>query len=363
LNDIFAVQEAIATDVVRQLEPKLVDTSLQVTPHDPEAYSLLLQGNYLSNDPDKQRLKDSIQLYEKALGIEPGLADAWFGIADAYDTLGTIGAMPSSEAQRLASEAAQLGAAIEPESGRGQLLLGWTLFNYEADYAEAARRFDRAISLAPTDARTVEFVSSFLATLGRLEPAIGLMQYAVSRDPVDAIAHNNLGVLQRWNGQTENARKSLSTALKLLPEFSGAEYEIGLTYIQDEQPGRALEHFKKESSEPFGLVGTVMALHALGSYEEANSVADELIQKYGDYVGFYIAQAEAFRNKNDSAFEWLRKAMKDGNHGLSTANVEPMLENLHGDPRWLPLLRELGTSSEQLAVIEFDLPATLIPAR
>ena len=31
----------------------------------------------------------------------------------------------------------------------------------------------------------------------------------------------------------------------------------------------------------------------------------------------------------------------------------PTLDRLHGDPRWLPLLRKMGVAPEQLAKIEF----------
>ena len=31
-----------------------------------------------------------------------------------------------------------------------------------------------------------------------------------------------------------------------------------------------------------------------------------------------------------------------------------MFSNIHTDPRWLPFLRDLGVSPEQLAAIKFD---------
>ena len=62
----------------------------------------------------------------------------------------------------------------------------------------------------------------------------------------------------------------------------------------------------------------------------------------------------AFRGEADRAFEWLDKAVSYRDPGLAEIAVQPWFANLHQDPRWLPLLRKLGKSSEQLAAIKFD---------
>ena len=67
-----------------------------------------------------------------------------------------------------------------------------------------------------------------------------------------------------------------------------------------------------------------------------------------------IAYVLAYRGEADRAFEWLDKAVKYRDTGLGTMPVDPMLESLHSDPRWLPLLRRLGKAPEQLAAIKFD---------
>ena len=39
--------------------------------------------------------------------------------------------------------------------------------------------------------------------------------------------------------------------------------------------------------------------------------------------------------------------------GLTGIATEPLLSNIHDDPRWLPFLESIGKSPEQLAAIEF----------
>jgi len=40
--------------------------------------------------------------------------------------------------------------------------------------------------------------------------------------------------------------------------------------------------------------------------------------------------------------------------GLSLTAVMWSFDNVHSDPRWLPFLRKIGLSPEQLAAIKFD---------
>ena len=70
--------------------------------------------------------------------------------------------------------------------------------------------------------------------------------------------------------------------------------------------------------------------------------------------GYNIAYVLAYRGETDRAFEWLDKAVAYKDLGLSEIMVEPLLINLHEDPRWLPFLRKIGKAPEQLAAIKFD---------
>ena len=44
----------------------------------------------------------------------------------------------------------------------------------------------------------------------------------------------------------------------------------------------------------------------------------------------------------ENAIRWLRKAMEQRNTSFVLAGVDPKLEPLHGDPRFLELLRSVG---------------------
>ena len=58
-------------------------------------------------------------------------------------------------------------------------------------------------------------------------------------------------------------------------------------------------------------------------------------------MSYNLAYVLAYRGEPDRAFEWLEKAVKYRDTALGATPFDPMLESLHSDPRWLPLLRRL----------------------
>jgi len=50
----------------------------------------------------------------------------------------------------------------------------------------------------------------------------------------------------------------------------------------------------------------------------------------------------AWRGERDAAIEWLERAREQRDAGLTLLKVDTLLRNLHGDPRYLALLKKIG---------------------
>ena len=110
---------------------------------------------------------------------------------------------------------------------------------------------------------------------------------------------------------------------------------------------------QQESFEAYRLLGLVEAHYALGDQTASDAVLNELIGKYGREWAYSIAYVLAYRGEADRAFEWLHKAVEDGDPGLTNIVVQPEFGNIQSDPRWLPFLESIGKSPAQLDAIEF----------
>jgi hypothetical protein len=68
----------------------------------------------------------------------------------------------------------------------------------------------------------------------------------------------------------------------------------------------------------------------------------ELIAKYHAGGAYQIAQAYAFRNQSDEAFQWLDRAYAQRDGGLIGTKVDPSFKSLHNDPRFAAFLKKLN---------------------
>jgi hypothetical protein len=99
------------------------------------------------------------------------------------------------------------------------------------------------------------------------------------------------------------------------------------------------------------MIGLPMAYHALGRKADSDAALAALIAKWEKESPSSIAYVYGYRGESDQAFEWFDKAVADP--GLAVIVRSNLLDNIHGETRWLAFLRKVGKAPEQLAKIEF----------
>jgi len=353
LEDVFAVQDEIAAAVVDRLEVTLLGAAPKAEATDPEAYALFLQGRQLGRQRTAEGLQRSVETLERAINIQPDYVQAWGELARQYTTQVGSGLRPIDEGHELAREAANRALAIDPGYAPAIAHLGLVAMAHDGDLATAARHYQRALALSPTNMEIMADAATLLQSLGRLEEATALKEHAVARDPVNPRGHHNMGNAYRWGGRWDEAIASYETALILSPGYIGAQTGIGQALLGMGDAEASLEAIRLESSRPWQLIGLAMANYALGHSTESDAALADLIDEWGRDAAYNIAYVLAFRGEADRAFEWLTKAVGYNDPGLSEIVVENTFASIQGDPRWMPFLEGIGKSPDQLASIEF----------
>jgi TolB-like protein/Flp pilus assembly protein TadD len=356
LDDVFAVQDEIAADVVRQLKLKILDAPPRVRETTPQAYALYLQAVQMARKRSRDGYVQSDSLLRSVQAADPHYAPAWSLLASNLINEVTIGMQTKDQGFPRAREAALRALEIDPEFARAHASLG-SIAIFQSDLAAAAEHFQRALELDPTDLFVLGNSSAVLKSLGRLDDAIALDEAVVLRDPVNTNWSFNLACAQNWAGRYDQAIVSLRTVLSLSPEFGGAHLVLGESLLGKDDGAGALAEIRQEASEPFRMMGLPMAFHALGRTSDSDTALTALITRYGKDAPYDIAYVYAYRGDRDRAFEWLDKAAAGQDPSLVLILVENLFANLHSDPRWLPFLRKLGKGPEQLEKITFRTPA------
>jgi len=363
LTDIFAIQDGIASDVVKNLQIKLLGAVPTVRATDPKAYALYLQARQLGNQSTADAFKSSDALLQQAIAIDPHYAPAWVALARNFTNEAATGMLPNDQGLRQAREAAEKALAIDPDNAPAQGLLG-TIALDQNDLPGAARHFERALALDPTDLGALGNSSGLLQALGRRSQAIAVDEYEVARDPVNPRALVIMGTDYVFAGRYDDAIGKFRTALSMSPGFGGAHFYLGDALLLNGDAPAALAAMQGETVEELRLVGRALVYHALGKKAPADSALTALIAKYAKDHPYDIASVYAYRGEVDPAFAWLAKAMQADDGNLPFTQTDPLLITLRADPRWLPFLRKIGHAPEQLAKIPFTvtLPRAAGPA-
>jgi TolB-like protein/Tfp pilus assembly protein PilF len=352
LDDIFAIQDEIAGDVVKQLKVTLLGAAPKARQTDPQAYAYFLRAAQLARQRTRDGFAQADVLLQRTLAIDPAYAPAWTALAFNYVLETVFTQRPAEEGYRLADEAVRKALAFDPDYAPAYSLLGRVAVS-RGDLAEAARQYEHALALDPANVDILIGSARLRRALGRPEEEIAILESLIERDPVNTVSWSNLILCYRYSGRIDESIAAGRTVLELSPDRGVVRYNLGVSLLAAGKPEAALEEFQKESVVAWRRVGLPMAYHALGRKAESDAALAELIAKDAKDAAFNIAYVLAFRGEVDRAFEWLDKAVENHDTALAETASEPLFRSLWNDPRWLPFLRRIGKAPEQLAAIPF----------
>jgi len=130
--------------------------------------------------------------------------------------------------------------------------------------------------------------------------------------------------------------------LFLSPGWVGAQYRLGRVLLAQGDAPAALLAMEQETGDFYRLTGIAIVQHALGDTEASDAALKKMIEVWGVTGAYQVAEVYAFRGEIDDAFDWLERAHDNRDAGMTNLLLDPLLANLHDDPRWEPLLDKMG---------------------
>jgi eukaryotic-like serine/threonine-protein kinase len=341
LDDIFAVQDDIAKAVSAAMRVTLVGVTEDKRTVNPESYALALRAHQSSLLMTKESLVTAVELYQRAIAIDPDNSRAWAGLSYAYGLRAAFGHGSYEIDYRKARETAEKALALDellPEAHEAMSLVRASL---ELQFKEGEQEIRRAYALAPNNSSIVSHFARFLVYRGMFDEAMRLAKQSVELDPLSPSAHMNRASIFAFAGQLEDAELSYLRTLELSPDMTSVRALYCSLLVRQGRLPEALEMAQKERSTGYRTCALAIVYHALGRRADSENALSLLIGE-GEQWGLQIALVHAFRGESDKAFEWLERSYELRDSGLLVAKVQAFLKPLHADPRWPIFLKKIG---------------------
>ena len=291
LEDVFAIQDEIATSIVTALRVVLSDEEKRAVEKAPtenvEAYEYYLRGRKFFHQMRRTGMQFSRRMFERAIETDPRYALAYAGIADCCSFLYMWwdGSKANLEGAVTASRKA---LDLDPELAEAHASRGFALTLGRA-YEEARREFETALRLNPKLYEAHYLYARACVQEGKLQEAVQHYEDAARVRPEDyqavLLMQGPLNGLGRKADALAALRRGLQIAekhLELNPDDARALYLGGGGLVQLGEPARALEWAKRAHAidpEDSAVLYNVACVYSLaGMMDEALGFLDRAIQ-------------------------------------------------------------------------------------
>jgi serine/threonine-protein kinase len=349
MTDVFAIQDEITLAIVKQLKVTLLAKekgAVLAKKHESiESYNLYLKGRfYWAQRP--QGIARAIECFDQAIDKDPTFARARAGLADCYVTLGSWenGTLRPIEAMAKAKQAASKALEFDNRLAEAHTTLAYRTTHHDWDWATADAQFKRAFELNPNYALCHHWYSHYLTAVGRIEESLSASRRCLELDPLDLVINIHMAWHYQFARQYEQAVEQCWKTSELHPNSFWPAYFFGLAFEQQGQIDRAAEEFQIAVKMSGDVTFASAALgHLYGTIDkaaEARAVFNELSERSKSvYVPAYdIALVCAGLGWKDQALEYLFQAYQERSGWMTYLNVDPRLDPLRSDPRFIDLL-------------------------
>jgi len=351
LEDVFAIQDEIAREIVKALKIKLLSEKgaplVKNYTENLQAYNLYLQGRYFWNKRTAGDMKKALDRFDQAIALDPNYAPAYVGLADCYTLLPEYGGSSKKDILPKARAAVSKALAIDDTLAEAHTSLA-NILAHEWNWAGAEREFQRAIELNPNYATAHHWYFILLRSLGRLDEARNEIKRAMELDPLSLIINGCWADTFYVRKEYDQAIREIRRTLEIDPNFAQARVTLGECYVQKGMFEEAIAEFQKGrilSGDPLYGSGDLGYAYALaGKKGPAMDVIADLqaLSKQGYSVNSDIAFIYYGLGDKGRAFEWLGKACEEREDGMRNLKSEPVWDGLRSDPRFKSLLKKMN---------------------
>lgn len=350
-TDIFAMQDAIGEGVGKLLQARFDVTSgtpdSALGTNDEEAYRLYLQGMYFYDKRTRVDAYKAVEVLEKAVRLDPNYARAWAGLAHAHRYLINLGGVTVNihDETRRSIAAVNKALALDADVSEAHSALCDNKMYYEYDFVGAEAACKRAIELKPGSPLARNTYGRFLMSRGRWDEAIAEFKTAIELEPTSYFHQIVYLTCLAQARRYDEAARQMDRLAELNPgnAFRLYWHNAG-SLLTHEDPPAAFERWMRYLKLSDADEQTIQLYQEIYQTAGWRGVMREQAKRNKAAPiehEFLIAAIHAQIGDKDTAIEFLEKSYARREFWMAHLTVEPRLDSLRDDPRFVELVRRV----------------------
>ena len=254
VEEVFDVQDKIAEEIVStivgRVEADALDNIKTKRPDNMDSYDLVLQGLEYAKKGNvmKENTQKAVELFEKAIEVEPSYARAHAWRACTLSNLADWEESPDPKIFENALESAKLALELDSNEPEVHRIMGALKLWFERDHEMARYHFEKARELCPSDVFIISRYAIMLIYFAEFDKALEELERAKRLDP---FSHDLLfgpeAICHYW---LNNPKDALQTFKKVKVKKNYLFY-IALAHKKSGDNDKASENLK----EAYALTG------------------------------------------------------------------------------------------------------------
>lgn len=307
-GDAFRAEDEVVRGTIEMLG---LNASLKLhageeTPRTPVAgtYEYYLQGRgYLQNYDREENVDSAIQVFQRALFLDPNYAPAYAGLGEAYWQKYLINKQPGwlKQTQDSCQKANQLDAQLPAV----HTCLG-TLFVGIGKYPEAVAEFSQVLQTEPTNDAAYSGLANAYERLGKLQEAESTFKRAIALRPHYWATYNWLGVFYYHQARFAEASSMFRQVVALAPDSVRGYYNLAASSMDEARYDDAI----RASERSIAIQPSAYGYTNLGSAYFFQKKYDEAIRAFEQAIRYSANDPLLWWNLGDGYY-WAPDRRKD----------------------------------------------------
>ncbi|MFC1603899.1 protein kinase [Planctomycetota bacterium] len=235
-TEIVRIQSDIAEQVAQALEIALLEQDQRALTYVPtrnmEAYDFYLQGeNYFRRSYNQNDLKMAIEMYEKAVKLDPAFAVAYSRLSMCHSWMYWFRIDNSKENKGLAWKAVRKAQELDPDLPEVYQALGRYYYLCQLDYNSALKYLNTALENQPNNSDTLSFIGFIQRRLGKFEEALETIKKASELDPLNTVLVQEVAATYEFLRRYPEAAQYYERGMTLAPNIPWAYNAMAKLYL------------------------------------------------------------------------------------------------------------------------------------